>query len=111
MTQTSTASARHKTTAICLFETLLRMLEGMYLLGDQRDVLFGDIQNVDEEEAEDAEDDDEDVPECREYFEMGSWDAVVSSFGDFSRNGSPRGGELKSRHTVLSRNPMRPSCE
>lgn len=31
---------------------------------------------------------------------------MVSSFGDFSQNGSPRGGELMSRHTVLSRNPM-----
>lgn len=110
MTQTRTASAKHKTTAICLFETLPRMLEGIYLLGDQRDVLFGDIQNVDDDETEDEEDDDEEVPECREYFEMGSWDAVVSSFGDFSQNGS-RGGELMSRHTVLSRNPMSAPCE
>lgn len=87
------------------------MLEGMYLLGDQRDVLLGDIQNVDDDEAEDTEDDDEEVPECREYFEMGSWDAVVSSLGDFSRKVSPPGGELKSRHTVLSRNPMSAPCE
>lgn len=42
------------------------------VLGDQRDVLFGDIQNVDDEEAEDAEDDDEEILECREPFEMGN---------------------------------------
>lgn len=42
---------------------------------------------------------------------MGSRDAVVGSLGDFSRNGSPRGGELKSRHTVLSRNPMSAPCK
>lgn len=89
MIQTSKASAKQKTTATCLFETLLRMLEGIYLLGDQRGVLFGDIQNLDEDEAEDTEEVDEEVPECREYLEMGSWDAVVSSLGDFSRNGSP----------------------
>lgn len=42
------------------------------VLGDQRDVLFRDIQNVDDEEAEDAEDGDEEIPECREYVEMGN---------------------------------------
>lgn len=87
------------------------MPEGIYLLGDQREVLFGDIQNVDADDAEDTEDDDEEVPECREYFDMGGWDAVVGSLGDCSRNGSRRGGELKSRHTVLSRNPMSAPCK
>ncbi len=86
MTHTSTARAKQKTTAICLFETLFRTLEGIYLLWDHRDVAFGDIQNLEEDEVEDVEDDDEEVPECKENLDTGSFDVAGSSLGDFSRN-------------------------
>lgn len=60
----------------------------MYLLWDQRDVGFGDIQNVEEDDTEDADDEDEDLPECSENLDTDSWDGVTSSLGVFSRNGS-----------------------
>lgn len=105
MSHTNRASIKHNTTATCLFETVFRTNEGMYLLCDQRDLVFGDIQKVEEDDTEDVDDEDEDFPECRENLDTDSWDGVTSSLGDFSRNGS-RGGEVNIRHTVRSRNPM-----
>lgn len=85
---TNRASIRHNTTATCLFETVFRTIEGMYLLYDHLVVAFGDIQNVEEDDREDADDEDEDFPECSENFDADSWDGVTSNLGDFSRNAS-----------------------
>lgn len=82
------------------------MLAGMYLLGDQREGGFGDIQKVEEDDREDADDDVEEADlDGKENNETGLEYGVVSSLGDFSINGSLC-GELISRHTVDSRNPM-----
>lgn len=48
----------HITKATCLFVTLLRTFAGIYLLGDQREGVRGEIQKLVEEDAE-LEDDDE----------------------------------------------------
>lgn len=105
MIHTNRASTKHNTTATCLFETVFRIIEGMYLLCDQRDVVFGDNQKVEEDDTEDTDDEDEDFPECSENLDADRWDGVTSSLGLFSRNGSLC-GEVNIRHTVRSRNPM-----
>jgi hypothetical protein len=49
------------------------MLAGTYLLGDQRDAGFGDIQKVDDDDNDDADDDVEDGDRGgRENREIGS---------------------------------------
>lgn len=88
MIHTNRASIKHNTTATCLFETAFRIVEGIYLLCAQRDVGFGDIQKVEEDDTEDADDDDEDFPECIENFDTDNWDGVTSSLGALSRKGS-----------------------
>lgn len=88
MIHTKRASNKHNTTATCLFETVFRRNEGTYLLCDQRDLVFGDIQKVEEDDTEDADDEDEDFPECSENLDTDSWDGVISTLGVFSRNGS-----------------------
>jgi hypothetical protein len=104
--QIQRASNKHRTTATCLFETVLRMLAGTYLLGDHREGGLGDIQKVDDDDREDTDDDvEEEGAEGKEKREMDFGYGVVSSLGDFSTKGS-LGGELKSRHTVASRKPM-----
>lgn len=90
------------TTAICLLETVLRMLEGRYL-GHRGGA--GDAQNEEVEENELAEDDREGSLEGRENLEIEVMEGVASSLGDLSTNGSFP-GVLKSFHAVRSRKPI-----
>lgn len=99
-------SSKQTTTAICLFEMELRILEGMYPPGDQREECLGDIQKVEDDDTEDADDEvEEEDLEGKENNEIGVAFGLESNFGDFSVKGSFC-GELKSRHTVDSRKPM-----
>ena len=107
-TQTSSASTKQVRAAICLFDTAFRKPEGKYLFGDQRDGTFGDIQKVDEDESE-LVDEEDDECEGKENLETKVLGGVARSLGDLSMKGS-LDGELKSRHTVDSRNPMLGSC-
>lgn len=104
--QIQIVSTKQRTTAICLLEMVLRMPVGTYLLGDQREGGFGDIQKVEDDDREDTEDEvEEEDLDGKEHNEIGFGYGVVSSLGDFSTNGSFC-GEVKSRHTVDSRKPM-----
>lgn len=104
--QMQRASNKHRTTATCLFETVLRMLAGTYLLGDHREAGLGDIQKVEDDDREDTDDEvEEEGAEGKEKREIDFGNGVVSNLGDFSTKGSFC-GELKSRHTVASRKPM-----
>ncbi len=72
-THIHTVSNKHSTTATCLLDVVFRMLAGTYLLGDQRDAGFGDIQKVDDDDNDDADDDVEDGDRGgRENREIGS---------------------------------------
>ena len=99
-------SSKQRMAAICLFDMELRILAGMYRLGDHRVGGLGDIQKVDDDDREDADDEvEEDDLDGKENNEIGVACGLVSSLGDFPVNGSLC-GELKSRHTVDSRKPM-----
>lgn len=102
MTQISRASSKQTTTAICLFETVLRMLEGKYR--GHRDGA-GDVQNDEAEEKELAEDDRDDWLDGRENLEIEVVEGVASCLGDLSTNGSFP-GVLKSLHAVRSKKPI-----
>lgn len=81
------------------------MPEGSHAKGDQRDGL-GVLQKREAEEVEELrEDEEEEEADGRENLVIDVCDGVVRSLGDLSMKGS-RGGELKSRWTVLSRKPM-----
>ena len=72
---------------------------------DHRDGV-GDLQKREADEVEELRD--ENVDEWldgSENLDIDVCEGVVRSLGDLSPKGS-RGGELKSRQTVLSRNPM-----
>ena len=99
MTQIRRANSKQTTTAICLFDTVLRRLEGKYL--GHRDGA-GDVQNDEVEEKELAEDDREVSLDGRENLEIEVMEGVASRLGDLSTKGS-RPGVLNSFHAVRSK--------
>jgi len=103
MTQTSSASSKQSTTAICRLETAFLTFDGM---NDHREG-FGEVQNVEDEESELVEDEaeDEDPLDGNSNFEMMLRCGVASSLGDLSMNGS-FGGVLSRRAIVRSKMPM-----
>ena len=96
------ARTKQTRTAICLLETVLRMLKGIYL--DHRGGA-GDVQKDEVEENELAEDDREVSLDGKENLEMELVEGVASSLGDLSTNGSLP-GVLKSFDAVRSRKPI-----
>ena len=100
--QTTRASSKQITTAICLLETVLRKLDGKYL-GHREGA--GEVQKDEVEENELAEDDREVSLDGRENMDIGVVDGVARSLGDLSRKGSFP-GVLKSFHAVRSRKPI-----
>ena len=80
------------------------MVEGRYLVGNQRG-FTGDIQKEVAEAIEVAEEEDEELPDGNENLEMELREGVASSLGDLSSNGS-FGGVSNHFHTVCCRKPM-----
>ena len=102
MNQTTRASSKQTTTAICLLETVLRKLEGKYL--GQREGA-GEVQKDEVEEKELAEEEREVSLDGKENLDIGAVDGVARRLGDLSTKGSLP-GVLKSFHAVRSKKPI-----
>lgn len=106
MDQTMRAKSKHATTASCLLDTALLMLEGMHREGDHRGGT-GDVQNDEEDEQELTGEEANESSRGIEKMALDECEGVASSFGDLSTKGSlaedlKSGGTLQCQKSIAS---------